>query len=67
MAALPPPPPPLMGGLMAQQQAAGVAAAAGAGGLSLEALQCALSVINEGIAVVDPSLPDAPMVRAACC
>jgi hypothetical protein len=28
-------------------------------GLSWEALQHALSVINEGIAVADPSLPDA--------
>ena len=32
-------------------------------GLSWDAMQHALSVINEGIAVADPSLPDAPMVR----
>ena len=32
------------------------------GGVSWEALQHALSVINEGIAVADPSQPDAPMV-----
>ncbi|KAI8464289.1 MAG: hypothetical protein J3K34DRAFT_492346 [Monoraphidium minutum] len=43
--------------------AAARAAAAAAQGLSWDALQTALSVINEGIAVADPSLPDAPMVR----
>jgi hypothetical protein len=31
--------------------------------LSWDAMQHALSVINEGIAVADPSQPDAPMVR----
>ena len=37
----------------------------GAQDVSWDALQHALSVINEGIAVADPTLPDAPMVRRA--
>lgn len=35
------------------------------GDVSWDTLQHALSVINEGIAVADPTLPDAPMVRGA--